>query len=337
MDRPGIRLIAGIAAIFSTLGCISCAAGDPFTSTALNGKQIPLTTASGKDARPSLLAEVTVAGGPVFEALVDTGSPGLRVFAGKQGSAGLDISQSPITTSFEDGTTFNGVAATAPVTIAGLPSAGPINIQLVESVSCTAAAPACAGAGGMDKLAADQGFSAILGIGLMNAEVFSPLVQLEGGPPATFTLEQTGTGTGMLTLNVTAVDPTAAFTMAPGADRLPNGVPSWNSNHTSACWSFQPAAPACLATAFDSGSPYIFTSPEVPGSPAVGAGGGSAGKLALYATASDTTPIWSPDASDRLEVLAATNGRNSVNTGLSIFADHAITFDIAAGRILLSP
>lgn len=347
-------LVAGLAGALVGLGLSGCANGGPFTSTALDGVVIKLNMPTIDSTRPLLTVDVSVAGGPVVPLLLDTGSAGLRIFANDVGNAGLVASNDQTTATFEDGTTFNGVSAVAPVAIGGIATDGPIALELVKSVSCSGGKPDCVGAAGLEELAKAQHFSGILGVGLAGGAVFSPLIQLTGGPPSTFTIKASpGGGSGTLTFNTTPTDPVATYTMAraPEGD-LPNGVPAWASNQTTACWAFAKAQPACVATSFDTGAPFLFATSAVPGAPPVGkvpdgttislypSDGSAAPGGSATPGAEGAKPVWSSTAGDtpgknQAFVQDTTAGGNAINSGIAIFRSLSLTFDISRGQVLL--
>lgn len=334
------RAAAGLLALASLLLVAGCGVPDPFASSGLGGKAITLDMPIVNGSHPFLIAHVRVAGGPSIPVLVDTGSPGLRVFANRVGKAGLTTEGERESTTYEDGTTFTGSRANAPVAIDNLPTAGPIAIQLVEQVSCSPQSPQCAGSDGLATFARQQGFAGILGIGLMKAPVYSPLVQLEGGPARSFGIQINPSQTSArLALNVSPTAPTGVYPLPPSQDGpLPNGLPAWDSNSAAACWSFGTAAPACAPTSFDTGSPRVLASTRIPGAPGEGSAPGGT-RLTMF-TSSGANPVWSLSAGttpgrDQI-VVGKINAGNAVNTGLPLFTSRSVTFDIAGGQVLVS-
>lgn len=335
VPRVGIVLV-----IWATAGC----AQQPylFTSHELDGVQVQLKMPTVNSEHPLLTVDVAVAGGPVVPLLVDTGSPGLRIFSDQVGADGLVTSATESTATYIDGTTLTGVEAQAPVSIGNVSTAGPITIQLINSVTCEDAQPDCVGSGGIERFASDQSFAGILGIGLMEAPVYSPLMQLAGGPPSTFSIRTTPeSSSGTLTFNLTPTNPAAAYSMPAWPEpRLPNNVPAWSSNEAKACWAFAAAAPQCLTTSFDSGSPFILATTIVPGAPSVG--NVAAGVKLLLFPDQKTEPVWvvmagSAPGVNQMSINTPTNGGSAVNTGLAVFSNLSVTFDISRGQILLSP
>ncbi|MEI8080379.1 MAG: DUF3443 family protein [Actinomycetes bacterium] len=334
----------GASCLFS-LGLGACTSTTPFASTALDGISIKLAMPLINSTRPLLTADVSVAGGPAVPVLVDTGSPGLRIFQGAVGTSGIEMGSDAVNVTFADGTMFNGVQAEATVSIGGVATSSPIAIQVVQSASCSPANPSCIGANGLDSLAKVQHFSGILGIGLGSGAIFSPLMQLAGGPPSSFTIKASpSTGSGTLALNTTPTAPVATFQMARGQDLvLPNGVPAWASDLTTACWAFNKAAPACVPTSFDSGSPYLFASPSIPGAPPngqvpkgrtvslypVGEGGGAGTQAAWTSSAGTTAGL------NQMVIQEMPTSGTAINTGIAIFTTVGITFDASRGQVIL--
>ncbi|MFZ1853717.1 MAG: hypothetical protein WAU06_02240 [Candidatus Nanopelagicales bacterium] len=200
--------------------------------------------------------------------------------------------------------------------------------------------PHCAGSDGLATFARQQGFAGILGIGLMKAPVYSPLVQLEGGPARSFGIRINPSQTSArLAFNVSPTAPTGAYPLPPSQDGpLPNGLPAWDSNSAAACWSFGTAAPACAPTSFDTGSPRVLASTRIPGAPGEGSAPGGT-RLTMF-TSSGANPVWSLSAGttpgrDQM-VVGKINAGNAVNTGLPLFTSRSVTFDIAGGQVLVS-
>ncbi|MEI6624195.1 MAG: DUF3443 family protein [Actinomycetes bacterium] len=327
------------------LGVGACSSPNPFTSTALNGVEIKLDMPEINSVRPLLTATVSVAGGPKVPVLVDTGSPGLRIFTGGVGTAGIELGTDAVNVTFADGTVFNGVQASAPVTIGDIATSGPIAIQVVQSATCSTTNPSCMGANGLDALAKAQHFSGILGIGLGGGAIFSPLMQLAGGPPSSFAITASpASGSGTLALNVTPQNPVAVYQMVRAPEMtLPNGVPAWSSDLTTACWAFNKATPACVATSFDSGAPYLFASPTIPGAPPMG-GVPKGQNVSLYPVSAQgeigSQQAWTSTAGDtpgknQMIIQTMPSGGTSLNTGIAIFTTLGVTFDASRGQVIL--
>lgn len=120
---------------------------------------------------------VSVGGGAPIDAMLDTGSFGLRVLA--RAIAPTQYTATGITRGYGygSGVVYRGPLAKAVVTIGGATTGTPVGIQVVQSVMCAAAKPDCPasrvtpadyGIGG-DGLRR-EGFDAILGISLRGSD-----------------------------------------------------------------------------------------------------------------------------------------------------------------------
>ncbi len=313
---------------------------DPFTATTLDGVTMDLAMPTIGGAQPYLTLDVSVGGAKAAPMLVDTASPGIRILKTKVNQKKITRTSTPVNVEFVDGTTFDGVEASASFSFGGVQTAGPINFHLITKVSCHSRNPTCAGADGIKAYSQVQPFAGIFGIGLYSAPIYSPLSQLDGGPASSFTIASNAkTKSGTLTLNAIPTDPAATYSLPKWSEPLPNGVPSWASNEANACWSFGPATPTCVATAFDTGAPFTLVNQAVPDSPPVGEVTAPA-QLTLFSN-QDRQAVWSVTAGDtpgknKMTITPAAAGE-AVNSGSAIFRSLAVTFDSRSGRVLLAP
>jgi hypothetical protein len=118
-------------------------------------------------------------GGTRLEAMLDTGSFGLRVLARALPPDQYAPTQIQRSLPFASGARLHGVIATAVVGIGGVSTGGPVPIQVVDQVDCVARMPNCAasrvspsqyGIGGNGL--ANEGFQAILGLSLRSPHVY---------------------------------------------------------------------------------------------------------------------------------------------------------------------
>jgi hypothetical protein len=119
-------------------------------------------------------------GGTVIEAGLDTGSTGLRVLP--RTLARGDAVASPVRAyaSFEIGTEYRGSVGNATLTVGDL--AGPSTLHLVGTIGCRRDVPECPAArvsperfGFMGLGLPREGFRAMMGIGMSEADIQSPL------------------------------------------------------------------------------------------------------------------------------------------------------------------
>lgn len=334
-------ITAGAVLSLATAGCSVLDLLIPeFDTSSVNSTVIPLSMPKVNDDHPIATAAVSIAGGPEVPLLVDTGSPGIRVFAGSVGDVGLTRTNKTVDVSFADGTRFVGVEASAPVTVGGLATAGPIKIQLITEVSCVDGKPDCVGAQGTNTFVRDQPFDGLLGISLQANDIYSPISQLSGGSPASYSISiDRRKRNGTLRFNQQPTEVAATFSIPSWMQpRLANGYPAWFSNATNACWSYAPQTTACVPTAFDTGSPTLFTNQEVPGSPSE-LGPVPAGSTVLLSEQAGSAPVWQVTSgrvpARNLVEVATLDNSNDVNSGLSIFGDYVVTFDLQYGKVIL--
>jgi hypothetical protein len=115
-----------------------------------------------------------------IEAMLDTGSTGIRVLPGTTQPGDVTPTTQPTTEHYGSGATLTGVIAHATVAVGGLVGAAPVPIAAIAKVGCGPKHPHCAA--GRVSLQdyrigseAGGGFTAIVGISLAPARVVSPL------------------------------------------------------------------------------------------------------------------------------------------------------------------
>ena len=343
--RNRATLLVAVGATVATAilgGCSALGLGTPaFDTTSLNNTKVKLAMPEVDGNHPMLTVDGSVASGPNVALLVDTGSPGLRIFADQVGADQVTRTDTPVSVTYADGTTFGGVQASAPVTFGGLSTKGPINIQLVTTVSCAEGKPNCAGASGIGNFAKEQGFSGILGIGGQADTIYSPISQLANGSPASFSIKANpADGSGTITFNNPPQTPLARYSMPEWTqNRLANGYPAWATNQAQACWAYNGSQASCLPTAFDTGSPTVFTDNSVPGAPSANGMAPNGTTLGLSPLAG-SPPLWTVKAGstpglNTIQIGPITGG-NNVNTGISVFRSQLVTFDLQYGNVLIS-
>jgi hypothetical protein len=276
------------------------------------------------------------------DALLDTGSTGLRVmrtaiFRDSYTDTGfLSVS------SFSAGDRLTGTVGTAVLTIGGLATDAPLPFEAVDSESCASFRPDCGaskvlgsdyGIGG-DGIAG-QGFQAILGVGLRAAQgAENPLEHL-GAKQWIIDLPEPGQGgAGNLIINPDWQD-LQGFTMF---SLKPEGGGVWHDP------GFADTLPACLTNAtngqslcgqaiLDSGAPGIIAFQDgqagplwTPGDQATLVFGGLAQKFAVDSS-QGTGLLREPKSDAGIDILA----------GLVPFFAFDVFYDAAAGRIGLRP
>jgi hypothetical protein len=123
------------------------------------------------------------------EAMLDSGSIGLRILPGAVAADNYSMTDNPNTYGYGSGVRLNGNVGNARVEIGGIASEPPVAIQVVRTVDCFEKKPKCPasripqeayGLGGSGL--ANQGFEAIIGIKMpplgKDLPVFNPLMRI---------------------------------------------------------------------------------------------------------------------------------------------------------------
>lgn len=230
---------------------------------------VPISQTVLSDGTTRYSIPVTIGNAPPVNAMLDTGSWGLRVLPGAVPASAYTASATTTSYAYGAGVSLIGNNATANLTLGSLPSAAPVPMMAISSLACMPANPHCPaskmsideyGIGG-DGLP-NEGFKAIIGVALG----FQAPAQGEGVPsPLPYfgqgqfivSLPAPGQATGTLTINPTA-DDLKGFTMyalkqLPTA--LPNGVPAWNVRQLPGCLANTATGKSfCAPTMLDSGT-----------------------------------------------------------------------------------
>lgn len=338
LRRIGTAVAVAAAISFGASACFPQSVWDP---DGLSRGKIDLSMPNIAGDRPFIEALVTLGDSKPLPMLLDTGAPGLRVFKEDVPNTGVSLSGEPATLEFVDGTEVTGEYAEAVVEIGDYSTGKPITIQVIDEVNCSESNPECSGAAGVRELRS-HGFAGILGIGLMAANAYSPLLQLSGGSPTSFTVStDPESGSGLIAFNVTPREPTAEFALARDQQNAthPNGVPAWNSNAINACWAVESTAPQCYPTSFDTGAPFgVLPADEATTSAPTDVPRGVT--VSLFPPNSDD-PIWTYPAGTQpgknLVRVQPTRGGSSpsANSGVQVFGAFSVTYDIRSGSVVL--
>ena len=330
--------IARVVVALALLGTAGCTSSASETPTDPGPGFLQIGHAQGSSGTIRATAEISVAGSAPLQVLFDTGSSGLRVFDSLVPQEGVERTSETFQTQFGNGVTVAGVTANAPMVVGGVATSGPINFQAIQQTGCVPTSPGCPGADGPEAFARSIGVDGILGVGLSSGEVFSPMLQLSLGIPKTYTIHWADKG-GRVTFNDSPADSVATFTMPAGTPpTMPNGAAAWDDQAVDVCWQIADAARTCNATVFDTGSPSVQFPLNFPGGPTKDVRKLANGTRISAATAVDAAPFLEFTAGRRLadDFVTVQPGQNTVDTGLQIFENFAVTYDIEAGTITLS-
>jgi len=285
---------------------------------------------------------VRVGNSVAVDALLDTGSTGLRVMRGAMFRGSFTDTGFRSVSAFAAGDKLTGTVGMAAMNIGGLATDGPVPFEIVDSETCASFRPDCGaskvlapdyGIGG-DGLAG-QGFQAILGVGLRDAQGAENPLQHLGAKQWILELPEPGQGgPGSLILNPGWQD-LQGFTMFA---LKPEGGGVWHDP------GFADTLPACLKDAttgqslcgqaiLDTGAPGMVSFGDGAAGPLWAAGdqaaldfGGLDEKFAVDGSPG-TGLLREPKAQDGLDLVA----------GIAPFFAFDVFYDAAGGRIGLRP
>lgn len=303
---------------------------------------VPISQIVLPDADIRYSVPVRVGTSVALDALLDTGSTGLRVMRGAMFRNSYTDTGFLSVSAFSAGDKLTGTVGTADLNIGGLATDGPVPFEIVDSASCASFRPNCGAAGvaapdygiGGDGIAG-QGFQAILGVGLRDAQgAENPLEHL-GAKEWIIELPLPGQGgPGSLILNPGWQD-LQGFSMF---SLKPEGGGVWHDP------GFADTIPACLndatngksicgQTILDTGAPGMVafaagaTGPLwTAGDQATLAFGGLEQKFTVDGSAG-TGLLREPKAAGGIDLVA----------GIAPFFAFDVFYDAAGGRIGLRP
>lgn len=221
---------------------------------------------------PPPIMQVVIGKNHPVPVLVDTGSVGLRVFAGAISAApasGVTMSSQREQVQTLDGTILSGTVASATLRFGSLATVKPVPFQIVDATSCGASQLKVGCYRGADqRVLKTIGVDGILGIGLHGpvpgSPVTNPLLSLPGKYGRVWMLDMTnavGGGTGALTLGSSPFDhPLVRIQLSSLGP--PRSAKIWN-DEPDLCWMIANHR-MCGPTVFDSGATFGYI-----GSPSV--------------------------------------------------------------------
>jgi Protein of unknown function (DUF3443) len=340
-------LVSAVFCLSGSVGVLPFVAGRAAAASAAAIAVVPVTVQGGQGTSGGAdpVVNVRVGGSKSVPVYLDTGSSGLHIFANAVSTgSGVTVSSQKSDITYEGGSKFVGVVASAVVTIGSQATAAPVSFALVNDIRCTAAKPACAAAGGISGYESSKGAYGILGIGMQSSQggVTSPLLGMPGGLADSWSLALHGT-TGRLVLGAAA---SLGRRAAPTTFQLKSagtvaGRPLWRDDRVPLCLSVG-TVQQCTHGLFDSGTgsfqisgPVLGQAPTVAGSQQVVAG------LAVTVTEPGVAaPFWTfttgTTKSEDLMRIGPESG-SFVNTGVQVFYDFRVLYNDTAGTISLYP
>lgn len=334
----GIAKIALASLCMSFLVLTGCSTAPPEQTVTSGVTSIPLDVSKAKGSKRAVIqAEIS---GTSLTFLFDTGSVGLSIFATSAPEELASATGTSFQDSFADGVQVSGVIVPASVTVAGKTTGAPIDIGIIQSVSCVEETPDCDAATGMESFAKTIGADGIFGAGFWsNGSLFSPLLQLDGPTPAAVSVHWDGRE-GAVQLYSSPQQMPGNVAQMPSASpaSLPNGAPAWDNQNVQICWQIQDAQSTCMPTVFDTGASAMSFPEGFPGTP----------DREVKELVSGTTITGTIDSGGQAFVSLITGkelGKNlvtvfpntqMVNTGIGLFAEYEVLFSVQSGEISLT-
>jgi hypothetical protein len=169
--------------------------------------------------------------------LLDTGSSGVSVFTVSLNMAGVDLQRvgDPLTITYGGGAQFTEQTATAVVGLGGVRTANPINVRVIDDLSCAPGTNCGYPDGPSDMI--NQGFHGVIGTGMRySGDFFSPIPQLPGRFAQGY---QLNTKSGQLILGPTAADADGftpySLSSETAHPAFPDGTPTWDDRSLPIC------------------------------------------------------------------------------------------------------
>jgi hypothetical protein len=268
---------------------------------------------------------VRVGNSDVIQALLDTGSTGLRVLPNAVPQDTYTSTGFASLYAYGSGDVLSGVIATAPVSIGGAVTDAAVPIEMVNAVGCSTARPDCGAAKvalndygiGGDGIAG-QGFKAILGISLMPATgagyTDNPLLHI-GAKRWILDLPEPGSAAdGALILNPDdgELQGYQLFHLTPLAAAMPGQDGGWQDLLPGCLNNVSTDQSICGATMLDTGTP---------------------GVIAYHG--SDRAPLWSPGDNTALQFATGGSGNLSFSFAADRFPGSGLLREPDNGQLTL--
>lgn len=321
---------------------IGCGSSSP-TDLGQIPDEVPITVTHER-----LIVPVQVGDAPPFDALLDTGSAGLRILPAAVSASAYIATDTQVTYGYGGDLTIYGIVALARVTLGTRNTPAPIPIMVITDSAC----PPGTGCDPTQVLNAHfSGFSAILGVGMRtfpsDRGIASPIAQLEGHPPFVVHVPGAQSAKGVLRIGALPSDALAFATynlppLANGAP-LPDGTPSWNDVSVPTCVTVETMnSNYCLPSLWDTGAPFAYVStPAEPAPYVTQLPLGSSVSIALGAGTS--TPVSyaflvgpAPAAGIDSILLEPAQGQAYVSPGLGLFFRNDALFEPERGIVGLA-
>jgi hypothetical protein len=275
--------------------------------------------------------ELQVGKSAPISVIVDTGIVGLVLFEKPTFARATGIKA----TTFHHGSKLPGLLFTAPVTIGGVTTVGPVAIQYVNTSNPYI------------RQLTNRGIAGIIGLGVGDGgRMTNILKSMPGSFGLRWSLHFDRTAipgsprTGALVLGAIPPTDVRMFFNLPYVGVDLNGAREWNDHAAPGCWTFGIAREKCVDTWFDSGFTVMRILGRqfwrVPETPTHELRPGTRVKLAARTSAFYGHVFIAGNKGSRNLARVINVGRGTVNTGNSFYFDYTVTYDQVFGTISLS-
>lgn len=276
MQRPVARAALVLALMSGSI--------EPSGAVGQGRVEIPIRQTTISDGTIRYSVPVSIGGGPPIDAMLDTGSFGLRVLATALRPDQYTSTGTERRYPYGSGAVLRGPIAKASVALGSASTEARIGIQVVTSVGCASERPHCP----VSKIPASQygiggdgfageGFKAILGVSLRRAPAATgannPLADIVDSSWIINLPRPGEAAPGDLILDP-APEETAGFTafqLQPQAGETGDGA-GWMDARLPGCLKLGGAEPVCAPTLLDSGAPGVVLMTEDVSSSSTGTG-----------------------------------------------------------------
>jgi hypothetical protein len=222
--------------------------------------EVPIREVILSDGTRRYTLPITI-GATTLEVGLDSGSTGLRVLPGALGESDAKTTGGGDTYSYGSGAKYDGVIGRGALTIGG--ASGASAIQLIRKIGCTSEQLKCPVSripesqyGIQGDGLAGEGFKAILGVNMANAEIANPLVEI-GAQRWIIELPRPGEqSSGKLVINPTD-DEVEGFAMIPVVKRYASQEGGLHDAVAGCLINNNTKARACGAMLMDTGAPGL--------------------------------------------------------------------------------
>jgi Protein of unknown function (DUF3443) len=341
------RISSGLGVVLA-LCFVSEAGVDSATGSSVHRIEVPIKQTVISNGKIRYSIPISVGHSPEFDAMLDTGSAGLRLLHGAVSPSAYSVTNRTSDYHYGSGLKLTGVIADATLSIGGASTDKMIPIQVVQSIGCADSSPHCPasrissddfriGGNGLPR----EGFRAIIGVSMGLSDAVNPLSQI-GTRSWIIMLPRPGDDT----LGKLVIDPDenerSGYTMLRGDEilrRLP-GAGGWQDAIAGCLIRVDAHRRLCGPTLLDTGTQGI----RITSHDDSDLSGWNAGAQMAIAFGSDRGPeltmpfsAGSDDPSSVASIAQGNQPRTRIMAGTLPYFAFSVLYDFKSGAIGLKP